>query len=291
MSETYAPYSGLNLRSAKRFLAAQFRAADLPFADHDALELVLGLTGLDHAAYVARGTDFVTTDALDALRDAADRRLAGEPVDRILGWRDFYGRRFSIKDVLSPRGDTEVLLLAALEAVRNVERAHVLELGTGSGALAVSLAAETASARITASDISEAALRTAATNARAHGVTDRLGLVRADWLDGLEGPFDAVLSNPPYITDAAMRALPREVAAHDPDLALRGGAHGLDAYRTIVPGAIGRLVPGGWLGVEIGFDQADAVQAMFRDSGYAQLRLRRDPAGLARVVEGRRPRD
>ena len=289
MSPTFAPYSGLNLRSAKRFLAAQFRAAGLPFAEDDALELVLGLSGLDHAQYLARGTEFLTTDALDALRDAADRRLRGEPVDRILGYRDFYGRRFAIDGVLSPRGDSEVLLLAALGAVRDTPRPRVLELGTGSGALAVSLVAEHAGAQVTATDASPAALRTAQINARAHRADGRLRLLGADWWNGVEGVFDAVLSNPPYITDAAMTALPREVAAFDPPLALRGGADGLEAFRAIVPGAGRHLMPGGWLGVEIGFDQGEAVSGLFRAAGFEAVGVRCDPADLPRVVEGRWP--
>ena len=288
MSPTFAPYSGLNLRSAKRFLAAQFRGAGLPFAEEDALDLVLGLTDMDRAAYAARGTEFISTDALDALRDAAGRRLAGEPVDRILGYRDFYGRRFAIEGVLSPRGDTEVLLLAALDAIRDVEHPHVLELGTGSGALAVSIVSESTGARVTATDTSADALRTARANARTHDAEGRLRLMEADWWAGVDGSFDAVISNPPYITDAAMRDLPAEVAGYDPDIALRGGSDGLDAYRVIVPGAAAHLSPEGWLGVEIGFDQAKAVSAMFRKAGFVDVRLQRDPAGLPRVVQGRR---
>ena len=235
----------------RRALAKRFSDAGLPFAAEDALDLVLGVSGLSRAEVVA-GAELPDADALEA---AALRRLQGEPVDRILGHRDFYGRRFSISGVLSPRGDTEVLLLAALEAVRDVDAPRLLELGTGSGALAVSILAERADARVTATDISEAALRTAAANAEAHGVDDRLTLLRSDWFAAVEGTFHAVLSNPPYIDDAAMEALSREVAEHDPDLALRGGADGLDAYRAIVPDARAHLVPGGWLGVEIGFDQ------------------------------------
>ena len=275
----------MSLRALRRALAGRFAAAGIPFAQEDALELVLGLSGLDRADLVAGAP---VPEGLEARLDAAaERRLKGEPVDRILGHRDFYGRRFAIDGVLSPRGDTEVLLLAALEAMRKVTAPRLLELGTGSGALAVSLLAERPDARVTATDISEAALRTAARNATAHGVEDRLALVRSDWFENVEGVFDAVLSNPPYIDDTAMADLPPEVARFDPDRALRGGPDGLDAYRAIVPGARALLAPGGWLGVEIGFDQGERVAGLFRDAHFRDVRVRTDPAGLARIVEGR----
>ncbi len=282
------PYSGLNYRSARRYLARTFEASALPFAEEDALDLVLGLTGIDHAEYIARGTEFISEDAFERVRQACERRLAGEPVDRILGWRDFYGRRFAIDGVLSPRSDTEVLLLAALEAVADTPSPRLLELGTGSGALAVTLACERKDARLLATDISDAALSTAGVNARAHGVEARVERLRSDWFADVPAqPFDAVLSNPPYITAAAMASLPGEVADHDPALALAGGTDGLDAYRIIIPGARACLRPGGWLGVEIGFDQGQSVAALFQASGYRDVRVRPDPAGLDRTVEGR----
>ena len=284
------PYSGLNYRSARRYLARTFEAAALPFAEEDALDLVLGLTGLTHADYLARGTEFISADAFEAVRQASERRLAGEPVDRILGWRDFYGRRFAIAGVLSPRGDTETLLLAALDAISGVDAPRLLELGTGSGALAVSLACERDDASVLATDISDAALSMCEANGTAHGVADRVSRLRSDWFERVPAErFDAVISNPPYIDASAMAALPREVAEHDPALALAGGADGLDAYRIIVPGAREHLRPGGWLGVEIGFDQGGSVAALLEDAGYRDVRLRPDPAGLDRVVSGRMP--
>ncbi|MEM7727883.1 MAG: peptide chain release factor N(5)-glutamine methyltransferase [Pseudomonadota bacterium] len=287
------PYSGLNHRSAKRFMARQFEAAGLPFADEDALDLLLGLTGMSRSDYVLRGTEFITAEQFDALRAVADRRLSGEPVDRILGWREFYGRRFSIEGVLSPRGDTEILLLAALDAVHNVAAPRLLDLGTGSGALALSILAERPDAHVIATDRDETALRTAQHNARSLGVDDRLELRASDWFDALDAHgledatgLDAVLSNPPYITSEAMTALEPEVANHDPHGALHGGVDGLDPYRTIIPQASGRLRPGGWLGVEIGYDQGRAVRELFTKAGYRDVRVLPDPGGLDRVVCG-----
>ncbi|WP_298915755.1 peptide chain release factor N(5)-glutamine methyltransferase [uncultured Algimonas sp.] len=284
------PYSGLTYRSAKRVLARRFEAAGLSFADEDALDLVLGLTGLSRTDYALRGTEFVPQDRFAAVLEAADRRLRGEPVDRILERRDFYGRRFAIDNVLSPRGDTEVLLLAALAAVRDVNAPRVLDLGTGSGVLALSLLAERPDASAVATDVDPDALATAARNANALGVADRVDLARSDWFGALgPGAFDAVLSNPPYIATDAMDALEREVSAHDPHHALHGGTDGLDPYRILVPGARDYLRPRGWLGVEIGFDQRTAVEALFHASGYRDVRTRSDPAGLDRVVQGRKP--
>lgn len=268
-------------------MARQFDTAGLPFSDEDALDLLLGLTGLSRTEYTLRGTELITPEQFDALRAAADRRLAGEPVDRILGWREFYGRRFVIENVLSPRGDTEVLLLAALAAVQDIPAPSFIDLGTGSGALAVSILCERPDATGLATDRDADALSTARRNASTLGVTDRLTLLQSDWFNTVpKTPVDAILSNPPYITTDAMTALGREVSEHDPDGALHGGTDGLDPYRTLVPGARSFLRPGGWLGVEIGFDQGAAVTDLFRASGYQHIRLITDPAGLDRVVCG-----
>lgn len=279
--------SGLNYRAAKRVIARQFAAAGLPFADEDALDLLLGLTGLNQTDYIIGGAEPVQTEQMNALRLGAERRLAGDPVDRILGWREFYGRRFLIDDVLSPRGDTEVLLLAALEVIRDVKAPRLLDLGTGSGALAISLLCEREDAMAIATDCEANALRTTRVNSEALKVSDRLETLQSDWLSALpSNPFDVILSNPPYITSNAMTALEREVAEHDPVGALHGGRDGLDPYRIIVPGAREYLRPRGWLGVEIGFDQGEAVQALFKSADYRDIRLLADPAGHDRVVCG-----
>lgn len=282
-----SPYAGLTVRAAKRTMAQQFDEAGVPFADEDALDLLLGLTGLTHTDYVMNGADVLTTPQSEAISTATAQRLGGTPVDRILGWREFYGRRFAIDNVLSPRGDTEVLLLAALTAIQDITAPTLIDLGTGSGALAVSLLCERSDAKALATDCDTDALQTAHNNAAAHDVMDRLTLLQSDWFNAVPTtPVDAILSNPPYITTAAMAALDREVSEHDPDSALHGGTDGLNPYHTIIPGARAFLRPGGWLGVEIGFDQGEAVSDLFRTSGYHNIRLIHDPAGLDRVVCG-----
>lgn len=281
-------FSNLTYRSAKRLLEKQFSEAGLPFADQDALDLILGLAEFTKADYVLQGSEIVSQDFTQILQSAASRRLSGEPVDRILGWREFYGRRFFIHDVLSPRGDTEVLLLAALEALSDIQTPSFLDLGTGSGALAISLLCERTDASALATDNSIKALTTAQKNANQLRVLDRFESLRSDWYCSLpKKRFDAVLSNPPYIDSAAMRALETEVAEFDPADALHGGEDGLDPYRIIVPGARDYLKPNGWLGVEIGFDQRAAVTDLFKAEGFTEIRCHQDPAGLDRAVEGR----
>jgi len=269
-------------------MAQRFKAADLPFADEDALDLLLGLTGLSRSDYVMNGLQTMRVGQFDLVNKASERRLAGEPVDRILGWREFYGRRFAIDKVLSPRGDTEVLLLAALSAVEDIPNPTLIDLGTGSGALAISLLCERPEAAALATDRDADALNTARRNGETHEVMSRLNLLQSDWFNAVPNTtVDAILSNPPYITTTAMAALDREVLAHDPDGALHGGEDGLDPYRILIPGARHYLRPSGWLGVEIGFDQGKAVSELFRTAGYRDIRLIHDPAGLDRVVCGR----
>ena len=272
-------------------MSREFDVAGIPFADEDALDLLLGMSGLSQSDYVMRGMDDVPSELAERLRHAVARRLAGEPVDRILGWRDFYGRRFAIDNVLSPRGDSEVLLIAALNAVQQssgTASPNGLELGAGSGALSITLLCECDRLTMTATDISEAAVRISARNAQTHGVADRLTVRQADWLeDSPEAAFDIVLSNPPYITRSAMATLSRDVADFDPPLALDGGPDGLDAYRRIIPNAPRVLASEGWLGVEIGYDQGTAVSDLFRQSGFEDVHTLTDPAGHDRVVHGR----
>jgi len=231
------PYSGLNARSAKRFLSQAFREAGVPFADEDALEIILAATGFDRAALMLRGTEFLSPDVFETIQDHMARRLSGEPVDNILGWREFYGRRFQIsRDVLSPRADTENLVRGALSRLDKAKEPTLVDLGTGSGAIGLTLLAERDDVRLVATDHSEAALSIAEQNAAALDVFARVRFAQGAWWDAIAAgsAFDMIVSNPPYITNEAMEALETEVVEFDPDLALRGGADGLDAYRTII---------------------------------------------------------
>lgn len=218
---------------------------------------------------------------LDALIDA---RAQGAPVSKIIERRMFWGRSFAInRHVLDPRADTETLIAAALELG---PQARVLDLGTGSGAIALTLAAEWPEAQVTASDISVEALEVAARNCETLGLKARVRLLRSDWFAQIEGRFDLILSNPPYIALEEWEGLDRDVRLFDPRLALTDEADGLSAYRILSAGAGAHLSAGGRLMVEIGYRQRAAVEALFAAAGFTQIQSLRDMAGRDRAVCG-----
>jgi release factor glutamine methyltransferase len=224
---------------------------------------------------------------------AVSRRLAGEPVHRIFGWRDFYGLRLKLSpDTLEPRPDTEALVDAVLpllrETVGRQRRCRVLDVGTGTGAIALAIAAELPAAVVTATDISVGALATAAENAAHNGLSERVTFVRSDWFSAIHGKFHAIVSNPPYIPSSAIGGLQAEVRLHDPHRALDGGADGLEAYRTIAQGAAERLEDGGVVAVEIGDGQRRDVNRIFAEAGYELASAHRDLAGTDRALIFRR---
>ncbi|MEP3656057.1 MAG: peptide chain release factor N(5)-glutamine methyltransferase [Litorimonas sp.] len=285
------PYSGLNARSAKRFLTQAFSEAGLPFAEEDALEIVLAATGFDKTALMLRGAEFLEPEVSQTIRENMSRRLSGEPVDHILGWREFFGRRFQISgDVLSPRADTETLIRGALTRLNQAPKTRLLDMGTGSGAIGLTLLAERQEAELLSTDLSDSALEIAKINARSLNVASRVSFACGSWWEAVptDRIFDMILSNPPYITDAAMENLETEVIAYDPDLALRGGTDGLDAYRIIIEGAPTRLELGGWLGLEIGFDQAKSVTTLLKTGVWDAVSVEKDLSGLARAIWARK---
>jgi release factor glutamine methyltransferase len=216
------------------------------------------------------------------------RRLAGEPVSRIIGIREFYGRSFRIDaSTLDPRPDTETLVEAALGLVDREAPLDILDLGTGSGCILVTLLAELPRASGAGVDVSLPALERAQANAQVHGIGDRARFIAGDWLEAVEGSFDLVVANPPYLSAADMAALSPEVRDHDPRAALDGGPDGLSAYRRIVPGLRKALRPGGFALFEVGPDQAEAVSRLLAEAGLDMgegQHLWRDLAGRTRVV-------
>ncbi len=266
------------------------REAGVETPELDARLLLCHATGMSHEAYVAKSDAVLGEKKMQTFDSYVARRLNGEPVSRIVGVREFYGRDFSIDPhVLDPRADTETLIEAALAFASTREAPlDLLDLGTGSGAILVTLLAELPHARGLGTDISEKALAVARANVEAMGVTDRARFMVCDWFEGVEGRFDLVVSNPPYIASGAIEALTPEVREHDPILALDGGKDGLDAYRRIAAAARAMLRPGGVLLLEIGEGQAEAVLAILRDAGLVAdvTSLRRDLAGRPRVVMG-----
>jgi release factor glutamine methyltransferase len=284
-----------SLSEAFAAAAATLRAGGIDTPELDARLLLCHAAGLSHEAYVAGAREPLRADAARRLDQTLARRLACEPVSRITGTREFYGRSFALGPAaLDPRPDTETLIEAALaladEQGWRDRPVRLLDLGTGTGCILITLLAELPRATGLGTDRSEAALDIAAANAMRLGVGDRAAFLAADWLEAVAGTFDLVLSNPPYIASGEIQGLAPEVRAYDPRLALDGGADGLDAYRRIAAGAAKVLAPQGRLMVEIGAGQAEAVTGMFRAAG---LRLDgpepgvRDLAGRPRVVIAR----
>jgi len=262
----------------------------------DARVLLKSVTGLTLEALIGSGREPLPPELEERFTEYVDRRLAGEPVSRIRGRREFYGREFHIDPhTLDPRPDTEALIGAGLEIAARANLRdrplQVLDLGTGSGCILVTLLSELPQATGKGVDISPGALVCAQENARHLGVERRARFVAGDWFEGLTGRFDLIVSNPPYIESAEIAALAPEVARHDPRAALDGGPDGLDGYRRIAEKAGDFLVPGGHLLVEIGRDQAQAVSGLFRAAGLvlAEPSVVFDLAGRPRCIHAQSP--
>ena len=264
------------------------RLAAAGIGDNDARFLVLDVLSLTGTDLILGGAEPLGAPGAASLSRAVDRRLAGEPVARIVGAWEFWGLPFGLSpDTLVPRADTETLVEAALARLPERTRATtLLDLGTGSGCILVALLRECPRAFGIGLDRSEAALVQARANARANGVGERAAFVRTDWSAGLAGAFDLIVSNPPYIRDGDPHLA---ALTHEPLSALAAGPDGLADLRAIVRQAPDRLAPGGWLLLEHGYDQAAAVRALLADAGFATIGSRRDLAGIERCSGGRLP--
>ena len=280
-----------SVASLIRRASKQLSLRGIETAALDARLLLQASAGMSHADIVAEPDVILAPEVVDKFWSLMERRSAFEPVSRILGVREFYGREFKITpSVLDPRADTEALIGVALALAKGKETFRFLDLGTGSGAIAVTLLAELPTARGVATDVSEEALAVAKANAVAHGVADRLSLLKADWYGGVEGNFDLIVSNPPYIPAGEIAGLEQEVRDYDPGLALAGGADGLAAYSRIAAGAQGFLAPSGHVLVEVGATQAQGVNAIFAAEGFVPAGQFRDLGGHARALSFNLPR-
>lgn len=254
-------------------------------AARDARKLLAWSLGVDGAALAARIKDGLTDDQSTTFSEAIRRRANREPVSHITGVREFWGRTFYVTpDVLDPRPETELLVELALAEPFS----RVLDLGTGSGAILISLLADRAEARGVGTDISDKAVLVAGSNAARHGVADRIVLPIADWFDDVGGQFDLIVSNPPYIAPSEMPDLAPEVGTFEPRAALTDDVDGLSAYRAIATRINWCLAPGGRILVEIGPTQADAVSSIFAKAGLTAISVHRDLAGRDRVVAASR---
>jgi release factor glutamine methyltransferase len=279
----------MTVDQARRALAAEFRTAGIDSPELDARILIGHALELDHAALISRGGRPLDRPEADKVTAAATRRLAGEPVSRILGTREFWGKPLIVTPaVLDPRPDTETIVELALELIdRGGPRTRPLriaDLGVGSGAILLALLSELPNARGTGADIARDALDIASRNAQALGLGARTDFVESDFGAALHGPFDLVVSNPPYIASRDIAALAREVREHDPLCALDGGPDGLAAYRAIAAGVPRLLAPAGLLAVEIGAGQQADVEHLFTAAGLEIAAVRHDLSGIPRAI-------
>jgi len=266
-----------------------FRQAGIATADLDARLLVQELAGIGATELISRPDMAIEPETAVAIEAAMVRHLDGEPVHRILGWREFYGLRLELSPAtLEPRPDTEVLV----DAVRShVERAgaagmpcRILDLGTGTGAIALALLSVTKHSVAVGTDISSDALAVASRNAQLNGLSSRFRTETADWLEGLQGRFHVIVSNPPYIPGNEIENLDRPVRCFDPLEALDGGVDGLDPYRMMAAGARNYLVEDGLVAVEFGFNQAEQVAQIFARNGLRPIESVKDLGGHVRAA-------
>ncbi len=285
---------GISVAAARRALSDMFRSAGLDSPDLDARLLVGHALGCDHAALAAQSGRTLAAAETAAIAALATRRLAREPVARILGCREFWGLPLRLNEAtLVPRPETETVVEAALAALLATlggpaarhRSWRVADLGTGSGALLFAILSELPQASGIGTDISHAALACASDNASALGLAVRTSFVACDYGAALQGPFDLVVSNPPYIASCEIAGLPAEVRGFDPQLALDGGVNGLAAYRALAGDARRLLAPAGVLVVELGAGQLSAVSALFAEAG---LRIAAPPqhdlSGIVRAL-------
>ncbi|WP_103173063.1 peptide chain release factor N(5)-glutamine methyltransferase [Paracoccus sp. SY] len=271
----------MRLSEARRDAARRLTRAGIEGAARDADRILAAVLGIEPGRLRLLGDRALTGGEMDRLDRDLAARSAHQPVAQIVGFRDFYAHRFRVTpDTLDPRPETEVLVDQAL----GLPWKSVLDLGTGTGAILISLLAARPGARGLGTDISAAALEVARGNAARIGVEADFTL--SDWYGGVTGRFDLIVSNPPYIALDEMAGLSDDVRDWEPHSALTDGADGLTAYRAIAAGATDRLTPGGHVLVEIGPTQAQAVAAMFAQAG-AETRVIRDLDGRDRVVLAR----
>jgi release factor glutamine methyltransferase len=281
-----------NIGGALKLLRDAFSEAGIETPELDARLLLEWAAGAGRLAVLTSPEQEIDASHLDKLLDAMTRRLAHEPVHRIIGRRGFYGLEFELSpETLEPRPDTECLVDIVLKHLRGREeqRLSLIDLGTGTGIIAISLLANLANAHAAAVDISPGALAACARNAAANGVGGRLECLESDWFGNVEGCFDVIVSNPPYIAAAELSGLSPEVRRYDPHLALDGGADGLDAYRALAAGSAAHLTAKGCIAVEIGHLQRASVTRIFDNAGYRLISSAGDLGGRDRALMFDRP--
>ncbi len=281
--------SGIRLDLLMADARARLRAAELDTPDLDARILVEWATGKTRLDLISAPEQFVDSAAVEALSDALDRREKGEPVHRIMGIREFFGLPFRLSPAtLEPRPDTEVLVELVIPALEEIAvqngTLELLDMGTGTGAIIISLLHRFERAHGIGLDMAEGALAMARINAVANGVGDRFAALKSDWFQNVSGRFHLIVSNPPYIPHEDIAGLSREVREHDPLAALDGGADGLNFYRALAQKAADHLYKDGMVAVEIGAGQFQDVQALFESAGFSLAGDASDLGGHRRAM-------
>lgn len=276
------------LRQAAGRLAAGFHPDR---ARVDAELLLMHFLGRSRAWLIAHPDHEIEFGQWESYYEFLQRRCYGEPIQYMIGETEFYGLPFKVNsDVLIPRPETEHLVEKVLELAKGFDRPRIIDIGSGSGAIAVALAHTLPAAEITATDLSESALAVARENASRNHVPQPIRFLQGDLLAPVAGErFDIIVSNPPYVptTDRALIAV--EVREYEPSLALFAGDDGLDVYRRLIPAAHAALVPGGFLALEIGFTQAESIERLLASASFRNIAFTPDLQGIPRVASAQRP--
>jgi release factor glutamine methyltransferase len=297
LADTAADASaGDSIAAARRQLAREFRQRGLDAPELDARIIVGHVLGLDHTALAAQSNRVLTAEEAGVVAELSARRLAREPVARILGRKEFWGLPFKINgETLLPRPETETVVEAALGALhcdnQKSRELRIVDLGTGSGVLLLALLCELPGAYGIGTDVSFTALRCARDNAAALGLSARASFVACDYGTALKGPADVLVSNPPYVARGDIAGLQAEVRDFDPQRALDGGPDGLDGYRAIASDVRRLLAPDGILVLELGQGQLGAVTSIFAATGLEPVAARHDLSGITRAVVMRGPHE
>lgn len=262
-----------------------FQKKGVESARADAEVILAHALGVQRVMLYARYDQPLAKPELDKIRALVQRRAKGEPVAYLIGEREFWSLSFKVTPaVLIPRPDTEVLVEVALAVVKNVVEPRIADVGTGSGCIAIALASEKKDARVTAIDRSAAALAIASENVTRHNLADRVTLLESDLLAAVQGPFDLLVANLPYVPSSESERLMREVRDHEPKDALFAGEDGLVLIRRLVQDAPRVLKPGATVVLEGGYDQLPRMSALLSEAGFSTPQIRRDYAGHERVV-------
>lgn len=279
----------LSIGEVIREVTRELESAGVPEARREAGSLLSFILMKDRTFLISHAEEVVDENSLDRLREFVRRRATGEPLQYITGVQDFYGREFRVTpDVLIPRPETELLVEAALQIVNDTGAApFICDVGTGSGCIALTLLCELPHARAMAIDKSAAALEIARLNAQNLSVADRAMFLVSDCFSSLNShdyEFDLIVSNPPYVAEAALAGLQREVRDHEPVVALSPGPDGLSLIRRLMDDAPSFIKPGGYMLMEIGFDQGEAVTGLVNDSVWTLREIRPDLQGIPRIM-------